>query len=204
MSLLNQQQLDKVAASIRSVESQTDAELVTVLAKQADNYYYIPTLWAAMTALLIPLLLTLTPFWLEGNDLLVAQWVTFIVVASVFRIPAIMMRLVPKRVKHWRASSLARRQFLENNLHHTHGGTGLLIFVSAAEHYVEIIADRGISQYVDDSHWQRIINDFTTQLIMGNADQGFVDCIEQCGKLLTEFVPASREKNELPNHLILI
>jgi putative membrane protein len=204
MSLLNQQQLDKVAASIRSVESQTDAELVTVLAKQADNYYYIPTLWAAMTALLIPLLLKLTPFWLEGNDLLVAQWVTFIVVASVFRIPAIMMRLVPKRVKHWRASGLARRQFLENNLHHTHGGNGLLIFVSAAEHYVEIIADRGISQYVDDSHWQRIINDFTTQLITGNADQGFVDCIEQCGKLLTEFVPASREKNELPNHLILI
>ena len=82
--------------------------------------------------LLIPLLLKLTPFWLESNDLLVAHWVTFILLASVFRIPAIMMRLVPKRVKHWRASSLARRQFLENNLHHTHGGTGLLIFVSAA------------------------------------------------------------------------
>jgi len=37
MTLLTQSEADQVAAAIAEVEAQTDAELVTVLAKQADN-----------------------------------------------------------------------------------------------------------------------------------------------------------------------
>lgn len=204
MPLLKENQLDAVSAAIAAVEVQTDAELVTVLARQADSYFYIPTLWAAMIALLIPLGLKLTPLWLTGDELLLAQWLAFMVIAIVFRLPPIMMRLVPRSVKQWRASNLARRQFLENNLHHTRGETGVLIFVSEAEHYVEIIVDRGISRLVDDQQWQRIVDGFTAQVKAGNTQQGFIDCIEQCGDLLIQHVPATAEKNELPNHLLLI
>lgn len=204
MALLNQQQLDTVSAAIATVEAQTDAELVTVLARQADNYYYIPTLWAALIALLTPVLLTLTPLWLAAEELLLAQWSAFIVLAGLFRIPVIMMRLVPRRVKQWRASNLARRQFLENNLHHTCGETGVLLFVSEAEHYVEIIADRGINRLVEQQQWQAIVNRLTTQVRAGHTEQGFIQCIEQCGELLKQHVPATGHKDELPNHLVVI
>ncbi|WP_339669428.1 TPM domain-containing protein [Dasania marina] len=204
MKTLNEQQLAQISDAINQVEQQTDAELVTVLAKQADNYYYIPTLWAALLALLVPVLLRFTPLWLDGLDLLKAQWISFACAAIVFRIPAIKMLLVPKAVKQWRASSLARRQFLENNLHHTKGETGVLVFVSQAEHYVEIIADRGISLQVDNSQWQSIIDGFTEQVKTGNTQQGFISCIEQCGEILKQCAPASGEKNELPNHLVLL
>ena len=70
---------------------------------------------------------------------------------------AIRTQLIPKGVREWRASNMARRQFLERNLHHTDGDTGVLIFVSEAEHYVEILADRGISAQVDDGRWAEII-----------------------------------------------
>ena len=202
--LLDQQQQTCVAEAIQSLEQNTDAELVTVLAKQADNYFYIPTLWAAVIALLVPLLLKFTPLWLGGDELLMAQWLTFIIAAIVFRIPALMMRLVPAGVKQWRAANLARRQFLENNLHHTKGETGVLIFVSEAEHYVEIIADRGISRHVDNQQWQRIVDAFVVRIKAGDTRQGFIDCIEQCGELLQQHVPATGEKNELPNHLIVL
>lgn len=204
MSLLKEEQLAGIAQAIEAVEKQTDAELVTVLAKQADNYVYIPTLWAAVLALLVPVVLMLTPLWLDGDELLMAQWLTFVVAALVFRIPPIMMRLVPRRVKQWRASNLARRQFLDNNLHHTKGETGVLIFVSEAEHYVEIIADRGISQKVGNSQWQEIVNAFTAQVKAGNTQQGFIACIEQCGELLKQHAPVTGEKNELPNHLVVL
>ncbi|MCR8922351.1 TPM domain-containing protein [Dasania sp. GY-MA-18] len=204
MKALNEQQLAQISAAIQQVEQQTDAELVTVLAKQADNYYYIPTLWAALLALLVPVLLRFTPLWLDGIDLLKAQWLTFACAALVFRIPFIKMRLVPKSVQQWRASSLARRQFLDNNLHHTKGETGVLVFVSEAEHYVEILADRGIAQQVDDKQWQQIIDAFTAQVKAGNTQQGFISCIEQCGALLKQYAPATAEKNELPNHLVLL
>lgn len=115
-----------------------------------------------------------------------------------------MMKLVPKGVKYWRAENLARRQFLENNLHHTIGESGVLIFVSAAEHYVEIIADRGIDKFIDQAQWQSIIDSFIVEVKAGNTAAGFIDCINSCGKLLEEFVPSTNVKNELPNHLVII
>ncbi|MBT5008627.1 MAG: hypothetical protein HOM49_01320, partial [Gammaproteobacteria bacterium] len=44
-SLLTKTQLTAIADQITEIEKATDAEVVTVLAKQADDYYYIPTLW---------------------------------------------------------------------------------------------------------------------------------------------------------------
>lgn len=204
MALLTEAQLDAVANAVTEVEKQTDAELVTVLAKRADHYYYIPTMWAAVIALLIPLVLNFTPLWLEGHDMLLIQWIAFIVLAVVMRFEPIMMRLVPKRVRYWRAANLARRMFLENNLHHTDDEMGLLIFVAEAEHYVEIIADRGISKHVADDQWQAIIDNFTTKVKQNQTQEGFIECINACGELLKQHVPFTGEKNELPNHLIVL
>lgn len=204
MSLLNHEQLQEIANSVESVEKITDAELVTVLAKRADNYYYIPTLWAAVIALLTPLVINFTPLWLSGFDMLMMQWILFTALAVFLRIPRVMMRLVPKSVRYWRASNLARRQFLENNLHHTRGETGILIFVSEAEHYVEIITDRGISQHISDEQWQKIIDEFIVDVKDGRTLEGFIQCIRNCGELLSEYCPATGEKNELPNRLIVL
>jgi putative membrane protein len=204
MNMLNKQELEQVAAAIAAIEGKTDAELVTVLASRADSYLYIPTLWAAMTALLLPALIKLTPFWLVAEDLFILQWIIFAVLAVVLRWQPLMMRLVPKQVKYWRAENLARRQFLENNLHHTAGETGLLIFVSEAEHYVEIIADRGIDKFISQDQWQSIVDAFVTQVKAGNTVAGFTQCINSCGELLEQYVPATKMKNELPNHLVII
>jgi putative membrane protein len=204
MAMLTEQEQEKVSAAIHEVESRTDAELVTVLASQADAYVYIPTLWAAALALVSPWALGFTPLWLEVGDLLIIQLIVFVVLAFALRFPPIMFRLVPKSVRHWRASNLARREFLEQNLHHTKGDTGLLIFVSAAEHYVEILADRGISEQVPDEQWQRIVAAFVEHVKAGRTLEGFVECIEACGELLATHIPATAEKNELPNHLIIL
>lgn len=204
MTLFTETELKQVADAIEKVEQHTDAELVTVLARQADNYLYIPTLWAAVIALLIPLLLKLTPFWLSGDELLMLQWFNFIALALLFRVPGIMMSLVPKPVKHWRASNLARRQFLENNLHHTKGETGVLIFIAEAEHYVEIIADRGISQHVSDEQWQGIVNDLVGSIKRKQTLSGMLRCIDACGEKLKQHAPATASKNELPNHLVVL
>ncbi|MGK0498528.1 MAG: putative membrane protein [Oceanicoccus sp.] len=204
MALLVEQELQAIADAISAVEQQTDAELVTVLAQQADDYRYIPTLWAAMLALLSPVVVWLGGWWLETLEVLWVQLCVFIVLALLLRLPMIMFRIVPKSVRQWRASNLARRQFLENNLHHTQQECGVLIFVSEAEHYVEIIADRGIDQHVSAEQWQQIVNAFVSQVKQGQTQQGLIECINACGELLAEFAPASGEKNELPNHLVLI
>lgn len=192
----------RLSERITEIERETDAELVTVLARRADDYTYIPTLWAATTALVAPWLLRLGPWWLETTDLLLAQILLFVVLFFALRWSPLLRRVVPRSVRQWRASSLARRQFLEQGLHHTRGDTGVLVFVSEFEHYVEILADRGIDEQVGHDKWQEIVDAFTAHVRAGRTLDGFLECIDACGKLLIEHVPATEAKNELPNHLI--
>lgn len=204
MTLLTESELQQVAEAIDRIERDTDAELVTVLAAQADDYRYIPLLWASLLALLLPGALLFFTGWLTAWQLLLVQWLSFIMLALIFRIPSLTSRLIPRSVRHWRACNLARRQFIELNLHHTDGGTGMLIFVSEAERYVEILVDRGISSRIDDSVWQSIVQNFTEDVRNGQVLKGFLGCIETCGSLLKEHVPATHERNELPNHLVVL
>lgn len=204
MSLLSDNDLQQVADAIARVERRTDAELVTVLAARADDYRYIALLWAALVALLVPGIINYYPAWLNAHQLLLAQWLTFVVLGLLLRIPALSMRLVPRSVRRWRAANLARRQFLERRLHHTEGGTGMLIFVAEAERYVEIIVDRGISSRIGDDAWAQIIQDFTAAVRRGETLAGFLACIEACGELLARHLPATHQRNELPDRLVVL
>jgi len=204
MPILTDMEMQLVAKAIAQVEKKTDAELVTVLAPRSDNYYYIPALIAAVIALISPVFLSLLPYWLEKTEILLLQWFLFVGFAFLFRVPTILRWVVPSRVKTFRAESMARRQFLENNLHHTKSETGVLIFVSELERYIEIIADRGISDHVTNERWHDIIMRFTKSVKEGKTADGFLNCIQQCGELLERHCPATAEKNELPNHLVVL
>ncbi len=205
MKRLTDEQKQQVADAIAKVEKTTDAELVTVLVKRSDQYAFIPFLCAAVIALLVPLVGALFPE--QGwSDWLLWQWLVFIVLALLLRLPGVERFLIPKRLRHYRAATQARCQFLQQNLHATKDGTGLLIFVSEAERYVEILADRGISQHISNDEWQQLVNDFTAKVARGETLQGFLDCINGCGEKLAKHIPVSHEVNEdeLPNHLVVL
>jgi len=202
--MITSQEQERISAAIAAVEQQTDAELVTVLAKQSDDYRFIPTLWAALLALLTPMALGYTHFWLQASDLQWVQLVVFVVLALLFRWPPLMLRLVPRSIRHGRAAGMARRQFLAQQLHHTKDATGVLIFVSERERYVEILADQGINQHVKPEQWQTFISAFVARIQSKQVADGFIECIQSCGALLKTHVPATVQKNELPNHLVMI
>ncbi|MGV8917330.1 MAG: TPM domain-containing protein [Pseudomonas sp.] len=204
MALLSYDEQRQVAEAVTRVEQRTDAELVTVLTGQSDDYAYVPLIWAGLLALLGPGLLNYFPGWLSANELMLSQIITFVVSALIMRVPAVTSQLIPQSVRHWRASNLARRQFLEQHLHHTVGETGVLIFVSEAERYVEILVDRGISSRLDDQVWQALIDTFTQRVADGQILEGFLGCIESCGELLAMHVPVTQTRNELPNRLVIL
>ncbi|TLX54506.1 hypothetical protein DN824_00710 [Stutzerimonas nosocomialis] len=204
MTLLTESEQRQVAEAIDRIELDTDAEVVTVLAAQADDYRYIPLLWASLLALVVPGALLFFTGWVTAPHLLLVQWASFIVLALLFRLPGLTTRLIPRPVRHWRACNLARRQFIELNLHHTEADTGVLIFVCEAERYVEILVDRGISSRIDNQAWASIVEAFTDRVRQGQTLEGFLICIEACGALLKEHVPATHTRNELPNRLVVL
>lgn len=204
MTLFNEQELDQLAQTVSDAEKRTDAEIVTVLTHASDNYRFIPTLWAAMLALLTPATLNWSPFWLERWDLIIAQLAVFTILALMFQIPALRYYLIPKKIKKQRAALMARRLFLEQGVYNTKDRTGVLIFVSEVEHYVEIMVDKGISDHIGDSEWQEVIATFTQQVKAGKALVGFEQCVINVTDILSTVVPATSEKNELENRLVVI
>ena len=205
MAFLSQAEKDRIAEAIRAAERKTSGELVTVIAQASDEYRYIPMLWASLVALVLPAVLYFANLGWNLGDVYMAQIGVFVVLALGVQWSPIKMRLIPKSVKHRRASRFAREQFFEHNVHRTRDRTGVLLFVSVAEHYVEIIADAGIDDKVAGDAWQGIVGDFVGAVKAGRIADGFGGAVTACGALLAEHFPrAADDTDELPNHLFEI
>jgi putative membrane protein len=203
MSLIGEHERNEIADAIAEVERNTNAELVTVIAARSDDYVHHAMAWAAIAALLLS-----APLAFVHPDIVVVlsvQLALFCALVLIFRMPAVAQRLIPRHIGQWRASNMARRQFLEQGLHHTKGETGVLIFVSEAEHYVEILADRGVSSLVDDGRWEAIVERFVVNVRRKRVAAGFVEAIRECGEILEEAVPKTGDNpNELPDRLVML
>jgi putative membrane protein len=205
MAFISEQDEQRIREAIAAVERTTSGELVTVIATSSDNYNYIPLLWAAILALLLP-----GPFLFAGisgfiEHEYIFQLACFIVVAGVFHLPPIRVRLIPRVVRHQRAHRHAMEQFVLNNLTATQHANGLLLFVSVAERYVEIIADKGIHNVVAAGTWDTIVQAFTAKVRRGEIADGFVETIHASGDILHAHFPLEPgDVNELPDHLIIV
>jgi putative membrane protein len=205
MAFLTEQDRQKIAHAIAATERATSGELVAVVAQAADGYRYAALLWPALAALLLPaFLLTIAPA-MSAWTLYLAQTATFIVLALLAHLPPVHMALVPDSTKRRRARRLAREQFFAQGLHRTQARTGVLIFVSAAEHYVEIIADEGINALVPPGTWDEAVAEFVARVQAGRVAEGFLAIIEVVGVRLAEHFPRQADdRDELPNRLIEI
>ena len=203
MTLLTEKQKDSLEERIRALESRTNAEIVMVLAKRSDNYGYAPTLFAACTSMLIPLASLFWPFWLSLSEVVFIQFMAFFGLTILLRIPTLVRLVVPRRTKFLRASNIAMRQFLTQQVHTTKDNLGLLIFVSELEHYIEIIPDHGLTR-IENTVWEMAITNAIPLLQRGRVEESFKSIIDLIGSELVEHFRKTRDKAELPNRLIEI
>jgi putative membrane protein len=201
--ILTESEKTAISEAIKNAESQSTGELVTVITKASDDYWFIPSLWAALVALLVPAVLILVDTWWNIDTVYTVQIGVFLGLVLLFRIPAFKFALVPKSTKHARASRVGREQFFMQDLQNTQGRTGILLFVSIAEHYVEVIADKGINDVVPAGTWDQVVSHFITRVKAGQYAEGFIDAINGCGDIMRNYFPATDiNPDELPDHLV--
>ena len=205
MAFLTDTDRRRIEQAVEDAETKTSGEFITVVATESDDYLYVPSLAAACIVFLFSGAVLLFPIDVGQGNSNKLTLLPFIGLALAFRWPRAKMLLVPKAVKQRRASRLPHQLFLDLGLSSTRERTGVLLFVSAAERYVEIIADRGIQQHVDNAVWERIVADFVLHVREGKIADGFVAAIEACTKTMAEHHPwRADDINELPNRLIEI
>lgn len=194
----------RVTAAIRAAEVRTAGEIFCVIAQHSSDYRLVPIAWAAAVALFLPLpLLALTNC--PALFVYLLQIIAFLLVAMILSYSKIRFRVVPRQAKHDRAHAEAMRQFYAQGIDKTEHRTGVLIFASAAERYVEIVADAGINDKVTPGVWDDAVQVLVSAVKDGRPADGFVAAIERCGAILSEhFPPGTLKHDELPDKLLEI
>lgn len=200
----------RVAAAIKAAERKTDGEIYCVVAHASEGYFFPAALVSMLGILLVSLLLgfaleaswlSIRLPWFAAAQLLAAMAVLLLLWA----VPSLRIHLVPHRLRFHAAHANASRQFLAHNIHLTKSRTGVLIFVSLAEHYAEVVADSGIDGRVDQSVWDSAVRDLTASASEGRIADGFIHAIETVGTVLAEHFPVSPgDTDELENRLVEI
>jgi len=204
MSMFSDQERARISDAITAAESTTSGEIVAVVTEASSSYTYVPFLWAALAALIVPWpLIHFT--WMPVQWIYLIQLLVFLALVAILWPRRIRTALVPRSIRNGHAHRRATEQFLAQNLHTTAGRTGVLIFVSVAERHARILADSSIDARVPAGTWQQIVDTLTGEIARKRPAEGFVQAIEQVGRHLSEhFPPGSRDPNELPNHLIVL
>lgn len=219
----------RVAAAIAEAETATSGEIFCVFARRVSGYWDVVLGWAAAAALVLPLLaipLGLDPTnlrslphgWSVGHAAAAGseagtaiavhallQLATFVAVLLLGLIPAVRRLMTPPAIRRDRVRKAALNQFLAHGLHVTEARTGVLIFAADADHRVEVIADKGIHEKVEEDVWA----DAAAALVKGMRRRapadGFVEAVRLCGGVLAEhFPPRPANPNEVPDRLVEI
>jgi uncharacterized membrane protein len=108
----------------------------------------------------------------------------------------------------WRGLSVRHRAlqlFGQFGVWDTASNNGVLIYVLMADHGVEIIADRGIAQFVTPHEWQAVCRLMEQHYRAGRFREGSIAGVEAVAALLGRHFPGkSARDNELPNQPVLL
>ncbi|MFL9840153.1 TPM domain-containing protein [Sphingomonas sp. ST-64] len=211
----------RVTAAVAEAERTTDGEIVTIVTDWSDHYHDVSLYYAgaAMLAALglfavFPGLLDAKLAWFTGGWgeverhlqlalLVVIQAVLFLAVRFGFEALPGRGVLIPAAVRGRRVRRRAVQFFKASAEKRTVGRTGVLLYLSLAEHRAEIIADEAILGKVDDSVWGNAMVALVDKIRAGDPAGGMADAVTQIGAVLTTHFPKSQDNpNELPDRLI--
>lgn len=219
----------RIDAAIADAERKTSGEILCIVAREVSDHREVPLAWAALVALVLPLLMIPFGFLPSEWTVRLDDWTAahaisaertaatailayaafqialFLLTWSVVSIPSVRRALTPKTLKARRVREAALKQFLAKGIHETRERTGVMIFASLADHRVEVIADEGIYEKVDASVWTEAVKALVTEIKAGRSADGFVKAVGLVGAVLADhFPPRTDNPNELPDQLVVL
>jgi len=109
---------DRISEAIRAAEANTCGEIYVVVARAVDDFRFVPVLWAAIAALILPWPLHLLTT-LSSTTILLAQAMFFAVLASALSHPRLRHALVPRGIAAESSRKHAHALFFAHGVHLT-------------------------------------------------------------------------------------
>jgi len=184
-----------VEDAVVDIEHTTDAEIVVVAAGRSGSYRDIALLGGIAVGLLVLLFVVYAP-WAFSPLLLPLELALAIgaVAVALDHAPRALSRLVPRVRRARQVRAAAAVAFTDEEVHATKRRTGVLVYVSALENAVHVIADHGVMSRVPRA---------ATALDGGTVHDlnEFLIYLKELGGFLAQYVPPHDGDNpdEIPN-----
>lgn len=211
---------ERVNRAVRHAESVTSAELVPVVAQCSGRYDRaedVVGLWCGLLTLtvvwsLFPSTVAVSGSWGHPSPggqllaLLVAVVAGFVVGAIVAgRLPGLRRMFTPRRQMEEEVLLRARSVFYDQRVHHTAGGSGLLLYVSLYERMAAVIADQSVLDKLGQDQLDALCRELTRQLQHRSPIDALCATLEAAGQRLRTVLPRSQDDvNELADALVVV
>jgi putative membrane protein len=184
---------DAVEHLVGEVEARTDAEVVVVVAARSGSYRDVAWLTAGATAFLVLLFLLFSPWsfaprWIPLDLLLVGVATGWIAL----RAPALPRVFTRRARRRAQVEAAARSAFVEEAVHGTRRGTGILVYLSLLEGEVCLLRDLPLDGRIPPAGWSGL------DLAPRDLD-GFLALLGAVGRVLEAHVPPLEGDN--PNEI---
>jgi len=199
---LNENEKQNISKEIENLESKSSAELVAVITKISSTYKFEIIALSLLITTFISLIFLLSE--ISAIKLFQIQVLSFFIFYFLFnRFNKTLLSLLPKLYKYEKSSKYAKQQFLNLGLQTTKTKQAIMFFVSIDEKYVEIITDSAIKEKIEDSYWQKIVDEFINDVKKDELSSGYLKAIKSCNKILIQKFPIQDDdENELSNEVI--
>lgn len=191
MPALKPEERQRLAAATTEIQGRTGTEIVVIVRQASDHYALYPPLWASMIAIVSLAIAGLFFPRLPLRIAALSQAVMLLLLTAAGDWMPLRIRLVPRHTRHALAHALAHREFAAHALAGDPRRKLILVFVSQAEHYFEVIADRATHQAAGEGAWEAIVTAFTRAAQSGPLGDALVAAVQGCAA--TAAVTASPE-----------
>jgi putative membrane protein len=220
--MLTSEDRKRIAEAVSAAEMASAGEIVTIVTPQSDSYRDVALAWSISVAFLALAALELAPgFYLGLIERLLGLWahewppravlgvaltvavIKFLAMLLLTAWQPLRLVLTPAPMKSARVHARALTCFRIGAEGRTTGRTGILIYLSMAEHRAEIIADEAIASKVAPEVWGDAMHALLGPIRAGRIGDGMVAAIQRVGAVLAEHLPrAADDQNELPDRVI--
>jgi putative membrane protein len=195
----------RIADAIGEAEAVTSAEIVPYVVVQSGAYPAARWRGGVLGVLLVvsatALLRTglapgLLPYVTDLYVLVATFGLGLIGAVTAGTVPPATRLLTPADEQRRAVYRRAVEAFLDQEMFDTQDRTGILLFVSLMEHRIEVLADQGIDEQVDDTAWTDVADHIRRGIENDRLTQGLLNGIDRCGAILDEHGVDARPDDE--------
>jgi putative membrane protein len=176
----------RVEAAFDAAQLKTRAPLMCVLTSASVSRDAEFLLGACILALATPLPLLLFTG-LSAHRIYIAQLLVAILAGVLGSVPWVRRMLVSKRASRSAAHRAALAQFVVRGLDRSQ--SGVLVYVSLAEHYIRIVPAEDAAKAVSQEQWQAVVDEALGPLAAGATEVALTGMAQRCADLLAKPFP---------------